>query len=66
VIIYAVVSLLDSEREPGGRFEKRFLSRTHAEHICAQLNRRRTTDHPGYAIEERDTSDPNYDGNVEC
>jgi hypothetical protein len=66
VTIYAVVSLLDSERELGARLEKRFLSKTHAEHICAQLNRRRVADHPGYVVEERDTADPTYDGNVEC
>ena len=64
--IYAVVSLLESEREQEARLEKKFLSKTHAEHICAQLNRRLVSDHPGYIVEERDTADPTYDGNVEC
>ena len=66
MIIYAVVSLLEDEGQQREQLERKFLSRTHAEHTCAQLNRRRGTDHPGYVLEERDTSDPQYDGNVEC
>jgi hypothetical protein len=63
VIIYAVVSLLENEAQ---WIERNFLSRTHAEHVCAQLNRRRPDGHPGYVLQERDTSHPDYDGNVEC
>jgi hypothetical protein len=63
VIIYAIVSLLAEEQQQP---QPKFLSRIHAEHVCAQLNRCRADGHPGYAIEQRSTSDPGYDGNVEC
>jgi hypothetical protein len=63
VVIYAIVSLLAEEQQQP---QRKFLSRTHAEHVCAQLNRSRAGGHPGYAIEELNTLDPGYDGNVEC
>jgi hypothetical protein len=52
--------------------ERRAMDRTkvsianQAEHVCGQLNRRRPGGHPGYILQERDTSKSGYDGNVEC
>ena len=64
MIFYAIVSLDEGEQDLSQ--EHRYLSRTHAEHVCAQLNRRRPKAHPGYAVKERDTTDSDYDGNVRC
>jgi hypothetical protein len=53
MIIYAVVSLSETDSLP----ERIYYSRTHADEVCATLNKHKPASHPGYVVEERETSE---------